>query len=141
MTLLAPPPPRSRQHRRSPWVALVLVLALVITLAGIFPFRQIIAQHRQVDLTEAKLAALDEENERLANHVDLLQTDAEIERQAREQFGLVRKGEVAYTISSPQRPVASSPASGPVVVDSAAERSVLGRLWDFLTGRDLAPDG
>ena len=44
-----------RRHRRSPWVALLLVVALAITLAGIFPFRQMIAQQRQVENTEASV--------------------------------------------------------------------------------------
>ena len=47
---------RPRQ-RRVPLVAVLLLTALAITLAGIFPFRQMIAQQRQVDQTQARLDA------------------------------------------------------------------------------------
>ena len=146
MTLLAPPRDdrtrRQRQQRRSPIVALILIMALAITMVGIFPFRQIIAQHRQVDLTQEKLDALSEENARLEQQVDLLQTDAELERIAREEFGLVRKGEVAYTVTTPgDDPPITSLSTGPVVVDrEGSGRGFFQRVWDFLTGRDLVPD-
>ena len=37
------------------------LVAVVVVLAGIFPFRQIIASNRAVDTAEAKLAAIREE--------------------------------------------------------------------------------
>ncbi len=147
MTLLAPPRERERsasaQHRRSPWVLLVLLLALAITLVGIFPFRQIIAQHRQVDMTEAKLDALVAENARLSDEIELLQTPTEMERIAREEFGVVRKGETAYMATSPDREaeIPGAPQSEFVVENRGAERGFFQQVWDFLTGRDLAPDG
>ena len=120
-------------RRRSPLLLLLLV-ALAATLSGILPFRQIIAQDRAVGLAEEKLAALEAENERLAESVLLLETPDEVERIAREEFGYVRPGEVAYVVvTSPQAPTAE-----PVEVAAEPER----RDWwdpivDFLTGRDL----
>ena len=146
MTLLAPSQEqheRSAQHRRSPWIALLLLMALGITLVGIFPFRQIIAQHRQVDMTQGKLDALLEENALLEDQVELLQTPTEMERIAREQFGVVRQGETAYIVTRPQaRTDVPADPTRPVVVDEPGdERGVFARMWDFLTGRDLVPDG
>ncbi|MFQ5554994.1 MAG: septum formation initiator family protein [Acidimicrobiia bacterium] len=134
---------RPAQHRRSPWIALFLLIALVITMAGVFPFRQIIAQHRQVALTEEKLDALLTENARLEGQIDDLGTPAEVERIAREQLGLVRPGETAVTVNRPRTdPVPAY--RGPAVATDRPEqedRSLLGQFWDFLTGRDLEPDG
>ena len=73
---------RPTQHRRSPWVALFLLLALGLTLAGIFPFRQMLAQQRQVANTEAKLEAVVEENRQLEGQIASLRTDAGVERLA-----------------------------------------------------------
>jgi cell division protein FtsB len=130
--------PRPTQHRRSPLVALFLLLALGITLAGIFPFRQMLAQQRQVANTEAKLEAVIEENRQLEGQITSLQTDAGVERLAREQLGLVRPGEMGYQVES----VAGDPTPSPTAVteDQFDDRSLLEQFWDFLTGRDLVPD-
>lgn len=131
--------PRRPRQRRFPLVAVVLLTALAITLAGIFPFRQMIAQQRQVDQTEARLEALTAENAALAETVTALKTAPEIERIAREQLGLVRPGETSYTVEAPVKPEETSPA--PVAaVEEIDDRSLLQRFWDFLTGRDLVPD-
>jgi cell division protein FtsB len=125
-----------RRHRRSPWVALLLVVALAITLAGIFPFRQMIAQQRQVENTEADLAALSGANDALEADIRALHSDAEVERLARER-GLVRPGEVGYSMSFDEEPV---PVADSGQLEPVDDRSLLGRFWDFLTGRDLDPD-
>ena len=134
---------RLAQPRRAPWIALILLLALGITVVGIFPFRQIITQHRQVDLTYAKLSALESANSRLGNQINLLHTDVELERLAREQFGVVRSGETVYTVSIPDEdPVGQVLHSRPIATEENFEdRGFFRRVWDFLTGRDLAHDG
>ena len=126
------------RHRRFPLIGVMLLVGLAITLAGIFPFRQMIAQERKVDQTQAQLDALVAENLELAATVEALQSAPEVERLAREQYGLVRPGETAYTIDSPD-----APARGPAVVpleEPLDERTPLERVWDFLTGRDFVPD-
>ena len=124
--------------RRASWMAVLLVVALAITLAGIFPFRQMIAQHRQVATAEAQLAALTAENARLEADRDALSTPAEIERVAREDLGLVRPGETGYLVEAPPTPGPPTPV--PATEDPEANRSFVERLLDFFTGRDLAPD-
>lgn len=131
-------PPTHDEGRNGPWLAVMLIAALAITLAGVFPFRQIIAQDRQVETTREKLAALVAENEALETQADALQTDTEIERIAREEIGLVRPGEVGYTVEpSGDAPVAAVPVDT-IEVD---DRNIIDKIWDFLTGRDLEPDG
>ena len=83
-------------------LALAALLVVVVTAVGIFPFRQIIADRRSVTLAQEQLLALRAENEHLEGQVAVLQTDEEVERLAREQFGLVRPGEIAYVVVSPQ---------------------------------------
>jgi cell division protein FtsL len=128
-----------RRGRRAGWLAVLLIVALAITLAGIFPFRQIIAQDRQVTAAEAKLDALLAENNRLEDEVAILQTPTEIERLAREDLGLVRPGEMGYSVQEMAPEVTQ--AADPVAEDAVDERTFVEKIWDFLTGRDLAPDG
>jgi cell division protein FtsL len=126
--------------RRTVWLAVLLIVALAITLAGIFPFRQMIAQHRQVATAEAQLIALSAENARLEDEITALSTPAEIERIAREQLGLVRPGETSYIVEAPPEREGSEPVTAEEGA-AADARSPFEKVWDFLTGRDLAPDG
>jgi cell division protein FtsB len=128
---------RPKQHRRAPLIAILLLVALSITLAGIFPFRQLIAQQRQVDNTREKLDALVVENAALEDQVTALQTEPEVERLAREQYGLVNPGETPYAVVQPDTVV--EPAV-PVAAEPLDERTLLQQVWDWMTGRDLVPD-
>ena len=130
--------PAPARHRKFPLVTLVLLTALAITLAGIFPFRQMIAQQRQVDQTQARLDSLLVENGVLEDTVVALNAAPEIERLAREQYGLVRPGETGYTVESSESPGVAEFV--PVVEEEIDDRTLLERFWDFLTGRDLVPD-
>jgi len=119
-----------RRRRLPGWLALAALVAVVVTAAGIFPFRQIIADRRSVSLAQEKLLALREENGRLEEEVAALSSDVEVERLAREQFGLVLPGEIAYVVAAPEGE-GTLPAEQPWWSD----------LWDFLTGGDLVRDG
>lgn len=129
---------KPRGGRRGALLAVMLLVGLAIVLAGVFPFRQLIAQERLVDNTQAKLDALVAENERLQDQIELTQSPAELERIAREQYGMARPGETTYVVELQGGPVNASP---PVVDPEVDSRSLLQRFWDFLTGRDLVPDG
>lgn len=133
-------PSSDTKDRRShgPLIAVVLLVALAVTLAGIFPFRQILAQNRQVEISQNKLTALEQENDLMQQQIDDLMTDAGVEQLAREQLGMVEPGEIGVTVQP-------TPGSGlPAPSDPAAsfdDRGLMQKLWDFLTGRDLEPDG
>ncbi|HSG80528.1 MAG TPA: septum formation initiator family protein [Acidimicrobiia bacterium] len=128
-----------RRVRASGLLALVTLAALVVVAVGIFPWRQIIDQQSSVDLAEEKLGALQEENRLLAEEIAALSTDTEVERLAREQFGLVMPGEVGYVVVAPEG--AEPPEARPLELDRSGDRPWWRDLWDFLTGRDLGGDG
>jgi cell division protein DivIC len=119
------------------FVVLSFVVALVAGAAGVFPFRQIIAQRRSVELAEAQLDALIEENRRLEQQIGALESPQEVERLAREQFGLVMPGDVAYVAVVPP---GSEPAD--LEPDVALEKSPpwWRKVWNFLTGGDLVEE-
>jgi cell division protein FtsB len=132
-------PASTAQKRRRPGaiVVVLLLVGLAIVLAGVFPFRQLIAQQRLVDNTEAKLGALIAENEALQAEIDAVASPAQLERIAREQYGLVRPGETSYVVELDGGPAPEGTIAPREQLDS---RSLLERVWDFLTGRDLVPD-
>ena len=129
-----------RRRTLSGLLALAALVAVVVTAAGIFPFRQIIADRRTVALAQEKLLALREENSRLEAEVAGLGSDAEVERLAREQFGLVLPGETAYVVVAPEGEEAAEPELEPTL-DRPGEQPWWDDFWDFLTGGDLVRDG
>lgn len=128
-----------RRVRVSGLLALATLAAVVAVAVGIFPWRQIIDQQASVGLAEEKLSALRAENRLLAEEIAALSTDTEVERLAREQFGLVMPGEVGYVVVAPEG--AALPAREPLELDRSGDRPWWRDLWDFLTGRDLDGDG
>lgn len=130
-------PPRKQ---RWGWVlAVVLLGALALTVSGILPFRQLVSQQRQIERTQDQLSALEHENQVLSEDIEMLGTDAEIERIAREQYGLVRPGEVAYVVVMPREPSAVVPSPDAAVRSDV--RPWWQRAWDFITGDDIDSDG
>jgi len=128
------------RKQRWGWVlALVLLGALALTVSGILPFRQLITQQNQVERSEVQLAAIQEQNRSLSEDIEMLDTDAEIERLAREQFGLVRPGEVAYVVVTPDEFPVAVEATNPVVRSDV--RPWWRRVLDFVTGSDVDSDG
>lgn len=118
--------------------ALFLAVVVAMGVSGILPFRQIIASDRAVELSERKLDALVEENRRLEREVAALQSLEEVERLAREDFGLVMPGEIGYVSVA----VDASVDDVEVLPSTPEEDKPWWRsVWDFLTGRDLVTDG
>src|SRR5215475_5061550 len=85
-----PNAPRSRR-RRSTLVLLLLGLALVAVLfAFVYPTRTYLHQRHELNAAERQLAVLRGTTKSLQHDSEKLQTDAEVERRAREDYGLVR---------------------------------------------------
>lgn len=124
------------KSRRSVVLVVLLLVALAVTMGGIFPFRQIIAQNAQVDDTRSHLEQLREENAELRARAEILATDAGVEQLAREQFGMVKQGEESFEVQGPLT-IEPEPQIEPVV--QVDDRGLLQRFWDFLTGRDVGP--
>ncbi len=116
-------------HRR---VRRLFVAALVV--AGILftfgnPARTWYDQRQEISAARERNAVLDEQSRHLQARVDQLGTDAEVERIARGEYGLVKPGEEAFGIL---------PAPGSAPVPNGAprppeERSWWPRAWDTAT--------
>ena len=83
------------------WPAVLAVLACGVLFLGVFPTRTFLDQRRTEASAERRLAELDEQRLALRARAEALQGDEEIERLAREQYGLARPGEEIYRVLPP----------------------------------------
>jgi cell division protein FtsB len=95
--------------RRLAWPVLITVVIAAVFGFGVLPTRSYLDRRQQVATAEERLAEIEEANAEARARRDKLQTDAEIERLAREQYGLVRRGEEAYRMVPPAQPPAEVP--------------------------------
>lgn len=116
-------------------LTLLLLVAVALVFSNVFPFRQILAQEELVEQKNQSLAVLEAENARLTAAADYLQTDDGVEKIARQDFGYVRPGEVAYVVVSPPGEAELVPAEPEPIEE--LDRVWWQGIWDFLTGRDL----
>ena len=77
---------------------LAAVLCLALWTWGVLPARNYMNQRTELANLQAELAEIRSENAALQDEIVLLGSDAEIERIARSDFGLVYPGEEAYAI-------------------------------------------
>lgn len=107
-------------------LGLLLVSVVVAALMFLFvlPGRTYLAQRQSLASAQTRVKVLSDENASLRQQAAKLQTDAEIERLARQQYGLVKPGEQAFAIL----PSTKAPA-GPAAPTPAHHRGWLSRLW------------
>jgi len=125
---------------RRPVLTLAPVAVLLAALAmftNIVPFREIVAQNREVAETRAYLETLQEANRKLEDRIEALNTPLEVERLAREQLGFVRPGEESFVVIEPEKPPAVISQDTEAQTAVPEPRAWYLRIWDYLTGRDI----
>lgn len=92
----------------------LLVMALLAALVySVFPTRTWLDQLAQITELETRLVAIEEANQALEARKVTLSTEAEIERIARQDHGLVRPGEEAYAVLPPAPEAVRLPQAWP----------------------------
>lgn len=85
---------RLRVAPRFPMIALLTLGLLVVTFAwGLPKYQRIRDLNYQISVMEERKEALEAERQRLIKEAEWLETDAAVEKIAREELGLVRPGE------------------------------------------------
>ncbi|HHW09869.1 MAG TPA: septum formation initiator family protein [Firmicutes bacterium] len=116
--------PRRRRRRRwritARFYKLVVLAGLIILFVSyLSTFITIAGLERQILGIKKRTAELEQRNKQLQAELDYLESDAYIEAEARELLGMVKEGETAYLLVSPQAPefvVEKRPRSEPVVL-------------------------
>jgi cell division protein FtsB len=119
---------RSATRPRSRFVRLIRRLGVLggtaglaaLLAVGVFPTRTWLDQRSATTEAQSRLSVLREQNDNLAERIDRLESDAEIERLAREQYNLVMPGEEAYAVLPPPLPPLDLPPLwpfGPLIDD------------------------
>jgi cell division protein FtsB len=89
-------------------------LALVgFLFAFVYPTRTYLDQRKQIAGAQGRLDVLDSQTRSLERDTERLRGDAEVERIAREQYGLVRPGETPYVIVPETTPTTTPPTTAP----------------------------
>jgi cell division protein FtsB len=112
------------------FVAALVVAGLLFTFGT--PARTWYDQRQEIVAARERTAVLDQQSRELQARVDQLGTDAEVERIAREQYGLVKPGEEAFAIlpAPGSAPAATTPPPAP---PPPKPRSWWHRAWDDVT--------
>src|SRR3954471_12900502 len=87
-------PPR----RRVLWLLLAAVTVIAVLFIGVYPTRTYFSQRSALKKAQHQLTVLSDENAKLDQAANDLNTDARIEQIARERFNFVRPGEEAFAI-------------------------------------------
>ena len=104
-----PQSPQVRRRRRV-IVTIGLGLALVAFMfAFVLPTQTYLSQRDQIGRAEERLDVIRRETAELQADTERLRGDAEVERIAREQYGLVRPGETSYVIVPETTPTTAAP--------------------------------
>lgn len=78
--------------------ALFLVVLVGLLFVFVYPTRTFLDQRDETNKARAQLEVLQSENARLARESKRLSTDSEIERLARQKYGLVKPGQIPFVI-------------------------------------------
>lgn len=139
----APRRPRRRAGRLRTVLFVILLVTAGFVVTGVLPVGEYLDRGTAVDTAQTELDKLIAENDALAEDIDALYTEQEVERIAREQYGFVREGEIGYVVAPTD---SKEEATEQATVTPSAEvgetqRSFLERIWDFVTGNDQSQDG
>jgi hypothetical protein len=106
-------------------------------MSALYPLRQYASQDSHVNTLVAKEQALERKIAALKREKELLLSDGEIERVAREELGMVQPGEVAFAVAPGGEAQANAPRAAPAaripnVSEASGRRAWHRRWWDAM---------
>lgn len=122
-----------RRAMLTPQGAILVLLLGGLLFSSVYPLRRYVAVRSSIAALRTEERALDARIAELRGERDLLLSDEEVERLAREQLGMVRPGEVPFVISdvtvAPKPPL---DAQGRDERGEPSASSFLSTWWDAL---------
>ena len=104
---------RDVRRRRLVWPLLALLTVFGLLYIGVFPVRTYLAQRASLGRAQQQLTVLQQQNAALAQRVNDLNSDTEVEKLAREYYNLVRPGEESYNVLPSPPPAIAVPSVWP----------------------------
>jgi cell division protein FtsL len=95
-------------------LALFLVVLVGLLFVFVYPTRTFLDQRDETNKARAQLEVLQSENAQLVRESKRLSTDSEIERLARQKYGLVKPGQIPFVILPAPSETAPPPPSSSV---------------------------
>lgn len=89
-------------------VTLASLILIAFLFLFVFPTRTFLHQRRATTRAKAQLELLHQQTARLEREAARLQSDAEVERLARDRYNFVRPGEQAFALIPPLAPAATT---------------------------------
>lgn len=87
-------------RRLATLVAGIVMVVGLFTVVGVLPMSTYTKQRRETLAIDQRLTGVRADNDRLRSEIRRLQSDGEVQRLAREQFGMVLPGQEVYAIPS-----------------------------------------
>jgi cell division protein FtsB len=117
---------------RAKWLASVALVFVAFYLLAVTPLRTYLQQQHQMHQAEQRYEILADTNKSLQDRATQLQSDAEIQRLAREKYELVQPGQQAYAVMPPS-PAITQPAQEQAQAQARQDNDKKGlpaRVWD-----------
>ena len=123
---------RAQRSIMTPRGAILVLLLAGVLFSSVYPVRRYFAVKHSIAQLRQEEKALQDRQAELRKQSDLLNTDAEIERLAREG-GYVRPGEVPFAVVGPQpasHQQAKVAAGGLLPPEQTSRGGFFSRIWD-----------
>jgi len=105
--------PRRARARRILLPAFLVVVTAAVLVVGVLPTRTYLDKRAEVGAAELQLAELEQSNTQAQAQAERLDTDAEIERVARRDYGMANPGEEIYVVLPPPAEPVEIPTGWP----------------------------
>ncbi len=99
--------------RRGIWMLTLAFVLMALVGAGRLPMRTYLDNKAAIAETQQRLDGVRAGNQHMKDELALLDTDAELERVAREQYGYVKPGEEVYRVAQPPADAVAVPEVWP----------------------------
>jgi cell division protein FtsL len=127
------PVERAQRAIMTPRGAILALLLVGVLFSSVYPIRRYFQVRSSIAQLQHEDRALDQKTQQLTKQKALLQTDAEVERIAREELGYARPGEVPFAIIRPSVAPAPTPNVGAAGLFDPAQTSkpsFFARIWN-----------
>jgi cell division protein FtsB len=121
---------RAANKGRASKATLLAMLIGALLVSSMYPARTLVAKRAHIAALKRQSESLDRQIAALKAQREALQTDGEVERIARTELGMIRRGETAFAVVPAQSPLPAPPAKTARPAATKEGPGVFSRWWD-----------